>query len=85
MDACDESFGGRQDVAYNDCIKRRFEPYCIYKTFGRMVELVDTDVPKASAERREGSSPSLTTNVGVADLWYHTTDRAEETSPPEYL
>ena len=50
-----------------------------------MVELVDTVVSKASAVRREGSSPSLTTNVGVADLWYHTTDRAEETSPPEYL
>ena len=62
MDACNESSGDWQDVAlYNDCIKRRFEPYCIYKTFGRMVELVDTVVSKASAERREGSSPSLTT------------------------
>ena len=66
-----------------------------------MVELVDTDASKASAEKRVGSSLTLTTNVGVADLWYHTTvplwlqkaiskksysqDRAEEMGPSEYL
>ena len=48
-----------------------------------MVELVDTDVPKASAERREGSSPSLTTKTISKESYCQ--DRAEETSPLEYL
>ena len=48
-----------------------------------MVELVDTVVSKASAEKRVGSSPTLTTKT-ISKQSY-SQDWAEETSPPEYL